>query len=478
MEFAETGGTKMTRTDRANMIHDQFDISARKFCENTDGIFCDITSVHKGELKPQNLKYRYAKIYYNAFIVEFKYTAYGIMSITNSILESIVYFDKNEDAIGIPLPFVIDHCNVDTATPLCIPLISNAEGMRQAFHCIGSVLQNILTDITRINYDTTEKEMLLQSFKKEIDLIFGASPMDDKSEKIDQVHKPFIIDEYCYRYFTHRFSSVAFIDLIKGQRKKAIKQLRKTKSLTGYEKRVLNVWISHDHLEIPDLSAIRKNAEAFNDSGVQKVDLKEFSTLFFSWILLTIGLSVPYAGIFYLLVYIEGRNSIYLMGPIYSLPYCICFAFITAIAASYFTRFQFYKLLFKKDYERYREIDAMQNGSGSDKVMNVFLILIVVSSFVGCILLSKWNLNFLQNGFIDNTSFFSLQGEYYSYHEVDRIYYKPDRINGFGETLDMPSYVLVLKNGKEIDLYEFDDISQYENGLLDHLRDHGINIEK
>ena len=36
----------------------------------------------------------------------------------------------------------------------------------------------------------------------------------------------------------------------------------------------------------------------------------------------------------------------------------------------------------------------------------------------------------------------------------------------------------VLKDGKEIDLYEHGEISDYDPKLLDHLREKGVKIEK
>ena len=144
---------------------------------------------------------------------------------------------------------------------------------------------------------------------------------------------------------------------------------------------------------------------------------------------------------------------------------------------SYFTRFKFYKLLFPKDYERYCAIDQVQNGEGADKLMKGFLTVIVVCAVAGSILLAKWNVNFKEYGFVDNTKFLSLVGEYHDYEEIDRIYYKADRINGFGEKLDFPSYVIVLKNGKEIDLYEHDEIEEYKDTLIKTLKEKGVRID-
>lgn len=178
-----------------------------------------------------------------------------------------------------------------------------------------------------------------------------------------------------------------------------------------------------------------------------------------------------------MLVFFEGRNSVYLMGPIYSLPYCITVGFLTAIPASYFTRFKFYKLLFPKDFEKYCAADQVQNGKGADKLIRGMMTVIVIGSVVLSIFLAKWNVNFLEDGIVDNSKFLSLKGEYYDYADIDRVYYKPDRVNSFGETLNYPSYVIVLRDGKEIDLYEFDEIERYEDRLLSFLREKGVKVE-
>ncbi|MBQ8893072.1 MAG: hypothetical protein IJ043_01540 [Clostridia bacterium] len=458
----------MKREALLNTVFSQFDRSAKEFCGDTNGLFCEITSDYKGEERAENLRYRSAKIYYHSFIAEFKYTAHGLMNVTNSILECLIYPDKI-GVIGIPLQFVVDFCQVDTATPLSIPFISNAPGMIQAFHCIGSVLKSLLEPITDICRNAEQKALLLGRFEEEWREVLEIKPGDNDA---------FLLLETGYTFFTLRFTATPFINFMKGHREKAIRQLSKTKKLLGYERRVLELWKREEAPEIPELSVIIKNAELYNQSGVQKANFKEFGAMFFSWILLTIGVSAVYTGFYFLLMYLEGRGSVYLMGPIYGFPYCILFAFITSIALSYFTRDRFYKLLYKKDWEQYAEMDSIQNGGGSDKLMKGFLAVLVAASLAGCILLVKWNANFLPSGFWDNTKFFSLQGEYHSYQEVERVYYKPDRVNGFGETIDSPSYVLVFKDGKELDFYEYDEITQYENELLDFLQEKGITIEK
>ena len=49
-------------------------------------------------------------------------------------------------------------------------------------------------------------------------------------------------------------------------------------------------------------------------------------------------------------------------------------------------------------------------------------------------------------------------------------------VNGLGERLDNPSYVIVMKDGREIDLYEFEDTEICEEKIIGYLRDKGVEI--
>ena len=459
----------MNRSDRLNVLFAQFDKCAQQFCDDTQALFCQVCSEYKGERLAENLKYRLAKIYYHTFDVEFRYTAHGVLSVVNSIVDCTVYLDKTDGAVGIPLPLLMDYCNVDTATPLCIPCISNALGMRQAFACIGGELTSLLPQIARIGADSAEKAGILQRLYEEVTFLYDIK--DIHNDNLD-------INALCADFFTLRFSTDAFLNHIKGNDARAVKQLKKVKKLSGYEQRMLRLWTGTEQSNQPELSAVVENLQMYNQSGVQKSDHREFLVCFLAWIILTPLIAVVYLGMFVLVMYFEGSSSIYLMGPIHNFPYCICAAFITAIGVSYFTRFWFYKWMFKKDFERFCELDHIQNGGGADKFMKGFLTVLVTGSLICCVLFVKLNLNFLQDGFYDNREFFSLKGTFYSYDEIERVYYKPDRVNGLGETLEFPSYVLVMENGEQIDLYEFDEIEAYETVLLAHLESQGVKIER
>ena len=456
----------MKRETMLQNIAKQFSRSSNQFCEDSQGLFCDLSTHYKGAEEPQNLQHCFARIFYPAMSIHFTYTAHGTLGVVNSILGCSISFDKHEDALQIPLPLLTDYLDYNTAAPMYIPLITSTAGMEQAFACIETVVKALLPRILAISYDAEAKEKILAAYRAEIKRIFDL-------DEADSVPALMIHD-----YFAMRFTSSAFLNFLKGNTDKAIAQLRKAKGRSGYEDRLLTVWQNLDAYQIPSLPNAAQNAKSYDKNGVQTGSAKEFVTLFVSWLLLAPLASLPYLALFFLFVWIEGRASICLLGPVYNYPFCILLGFVTALALSYFTRFRFYRWFFKKDYEAYCELDGIQNSGGSDRLMKGFLIVIVTAGMIGCALLAKWNFNFKADGFWDNSKFLSVRGSYHSYEQIRRIYYRPDRVNDLGETLPYDSYVVELENGEEIDLYELSEISDYDPALFDYLQDRGVMIQR
>ena len=457
----------MTKGEALQTIYAQFDQSAKQFCKETNGLFCEISSVYKGEEVPQNLRFRYAKVYYNALMVRFTYTAHGILNTVNSILSCELCFDKTRETYAIPLPLATDYCDLDIIQPMCIPFITNDAAMCEAFACIADVLRQTLDRFQTISHDKLQRNRLSLAFVSEVMEVFG---VDEVSEFLQ--HSA----EFVGSFFAQRFCTDAFLNALKQDWPRAVKQLKKVKKTTGYERRMLRLWSAGPQQATHNLRLIRANADNYNAAGVAKTDWKEFGAMFLSWLVLTPAISAVYLAIYFLLVFFQGRNSVYLMGPMYNFPNCILFGFITGIGLSYFARFRIYKLLRKKDYEKYCEMDHIQTSPGEIKFMKGFVALLIVGSIIGSVLVANCNLNFYSNGFMDNSTLLSLRGTYYSYGDVEKVYYKANRVNSFGDTLENPSYVLVLKSGTEIDLIDHGDLEDYEDILIPLFREQGIPI--
>ncbi len=455
----------MNREDVLTSIYNQFEQSTRQFCEETQAVYFDISKEYKGEETPENLKHCIAKIYYNSYRVSLIYMAHSFLSVANSILGCSVCFDKSEETLEIPLPLLTDYCDVDIATPMFIPTITNKEGMIQAFECVGDVLKQMHGMFIDISHDVSRKASIMASYYDELKIFYGSDEFISYSSSLD-----------IYEFFMLRCCSDAFINYVKGDTDTAIKQLKKIKKPSGYESRMIKLLSMGVRHEIPESSSLIANAKTYNKHGVQGGTFKEFIILLLSWLILTIPTSVVFLVIYLVLVLLEGRDSVALLGPKYNIPYAITSGFFLAISISYFVRKKFTKIFDKKNYEKFCELDSIQNSVGSDKIMKGFIGFVFFVSVISLALLSRWNVNFLSDGFIDNTKFFSIKGQYYTYEEIEEVYYLPNRENDFGDILDFPSYVIKMTNGKEIDLYEYAEIEDYEDSLLPYLREKGVTV--
>ncbi|MBE5921324.1 MAG: hypothetical protein E7269_01010 [Lachnospiraceae bacterium] len=213
-------------------------------------------------------------------------------------------------------------------------------------------------------------------------------------------------------------------------------------------------------------------------SDTYKNDWREMVAFFVGAFALTIPWTAFFLIIFFSLYALEKANAIYLMGPIYMAPVAGFTGFLMGICTSYFIRLKAYKLLFRKSYQKYAELDTIANGSGSYRFIKIFALIVFAGSIIFLALNVRCNLRFTDDGFYDNRKFWTISGEKYDYSEIEEIYYLPARKNGFGATLNAPSYVMKLKNGEEIDFYDYDETTSTEKNLLPLLKEKGIIIRE
>ena len=455
----------MERRERLNSIFDEFDRQAEAFCADLGGLDCEIMPFYKGEPLPENLTLRVAEIITKAYIIEFRYTAHGSLDTVHSILDCAVCFGKSGDKLRMPLQFISDFCDEDIAEPMCIPYISDSVGMAQAFSAIRETVEHFLPKITEICGDGEKKQAIEDYFYAEYEKLTG-----------DVTHSPSAV-AYFSGWLAVRFSVGPHWFSLKGKPAKALKKYNKFEKTFSYEDRLAKQWQAGKTADREKIPAIADNMEWFNDKGLPKSDGKEVLAMFLSSFVIAIPASAVYIGLYFLLYLIQIRGAVYTPSPL-NYPICLVLGWLTGIAISYFTRFFFYRVVNKKIYERLKEQDHILNGGGSDRIMKGVAIVAVTACILMIAVLARWDLNFKKDGFIEHRSFTPIRGTYYSYDEIDHVRYVPDRVNGYGETLDRPSYALVMKDGTEIDLYTSDSFEHYEGPLLDYLESRGVAVER
>lgn len=258
----------MKREEMYKSLFEQFEKSARQFCEDSDGIFCEASKEYKDAETSQNLKCFFAKIYYNSFYVKFTYTVHGTLGVVNSILGCSVCLDKNGSSREIPLPLITDYCDYIISSPMFIPNITDEKGMRESFVTIGDVLLSVLPELIRTGVDEEYKNGIISKYTDEMKYLFNVSNLDN------------IIDYYFYDFFVLRFTTDAFDYYLKGDFEKTYKKLGKIKKPTGYEKRLLDTLRSGMYEKCQ--TTLQDISEICNSAPTPKDDMKEFFVLFAS----------------------------------------------------------------------------------------------------------------------------------------------------------------------------------------------------
>lgn len=466
----------MPREQYLRAVLDQLAQCADAFCRETNGLACDISYEYKGAPALRHLRVCRVRIMYSSFAAELRYSARLPLNTVYSVLSCVLYPGKSEEAPAIPLPVAADYCAVDSAAPLCIPFITNADAMAEAFACIAGVLRPVLPEMAVIAADGEKTERLLCRYRDELAALLGIDGSDGWGGLTPEKAVT-DMQSFSENYLISRFATASFL-LLKGKGEALITRCHKEKTLLSCEKRLLARLEAEKTVPDADCPALTRCLSAYNDRGMPKTDLKEFFALFFSWLVLSLAASPVYVGLFSLAVWFEGRHSVCLVGGMTNLPYCFMAAFLTGIALSYFTRFFFYRLLFRRNHAHYCEVSSFAEGDRSDGFMRGFAGVLITLCLAVLLFLVRWNVNFLPGGFIDNTNFFSLKGTYHSYDELEAVVYRPTRENDFGETLDAPSYVLVFRDKTEIDLYEYGDTETYARPLTELLGAHDIPVKK
>ena len=452
-------------SEELGQLQSRFDRAARIFCESSGGLGCEISPFFKGDNLPENLRLKIARIFFNSYIIVFRYTARGLSKNALSILDCSVCFWKSEQELQIPLPFILDFCESDAAEPICFPYISSEAAMAEAFEILGNVLMRLKGELSDISGDEARKQAIIDYLQEEYNS-FGITG-----------EVGILTDEIFCLWLSERFSSKAYILALKGKYGKAAAALEKYKRKCRYEKRLLGLWKQGKNFDPGRLTEILQDPVRNAERGALATDYKELLSMLLSWLLLILPITAVFLGIYFLIVLCRQHLTVYNAGPFANYPCCFICGFATAIMPGYFTRGLVYRLIAKKDYKGFHQRTVITSSPGVERFMEIFSVIIATASLVLIILMANYNVNFKRDGFVDNTEFLSLSGTYYDYNEVECFRYVPNRINSEGVTLELPSYMLVLKNGIKIDLYGLDDIENYESILVNLMREHNILIE-
>ncbi|HBP38006.1 MAG TPA: hypothetical protein DD640_04560 [Clostridiales bacterium] len=459
----------MSQEDSYQSILQTFDRCAQEFTRSSGGLFCEILTEYKGGASEAHIKVRTAKIYYNNYILLCQYTAHGLLSTVNSIVACYVMLSKEADALRYPVTAGVDFLDIDTLDCFVIPNISNPAMMAESLNLLYRNLARIQMPIAAQAADEARKETFRSFYIREVERVLQVAITPQNQAGILNIYD---------KYYLGRMTSGPYLLYLAGNYKKAAGKLARFKGLSSYEQRLLRLLNQAGESAGQAPGSVVENIKLYNALGVPKTDKREMIAVFasaFLWMILWAAVFTP---IYFLVYFFLNRGAIYVAGAYGQAPGLFLPSFLMGICTSYFTRRKAYQVLFKKHYLKYQEMDTITNSPGSDKFMKYFSRIVLVGAVLFTLLSARWGIKFTDSGFIDNTRWFSLQGVYHEYADIKQVYYLESRINGFGDILDFPSYVMVYQDGTEQDLYDVENVERTEEELIPILVSRGIPVQR
>lgn len=259
-----------------------------------------------------------------------------------------------------------------------------------------------------------------------------------------------------------------------GNYNTAIKKLNKLKNKTPCENILINYMrkTKTPQRHVPE--SVFKNLTELYKNGIPKNNFKESLAIAPAMIIFGI-LWVPlFLALYFLFYFFESKDSIYLLGTLENAPSVIFPALIMAIPTIYFNSKKFYKLFFKKNYQKLIKLEDATYSHSAHRFIKGMTVILFVSSIVFLFLISHQNIKLTEDGFYDNTKFFSVKGIFYNYKDIDILKYQQETPNSHGGTFPYSSYVILLKNGEKIDIDQFDSCNET---FLNIIKSKGVKVE-
>ena len=254
----------------------------------------------------------------------------------------------------------------------------------------------------------------------------------------------------------------------------SLKRFRKQKHKTPYECLLMtymgNAKTPCQHAP----GSIVENLTELYKKGMPKSGLKEALMIAPAMLLFGLGWAPLFLAIYFLFYFVEKRQTVYLLGSLSNVPSIMLPAMLMGLITIYFHSKKFYRLFFRKRHQKLVALDQAARSPRSHKFMKLMRTGVLVGSVIFLFLTVHQNIKLTQDGFYDNINFWDVQGAYYQYEDVARLRYREQTPSGYDFTMDFPSYVIELKDGREIDPCQF---GTCEETFLNVFREKGVPVE-
>lgn len=502
----------------------QLEECARRFYERSGASFFEAKTSFAGKVESyDNVERHDVDIYFNNHVVRFSYFPRVYLSMYYSNLTCFISFEKaGEDKVFYPLFQLYGFFKEAPADALVIPLILNAEAMKESFEQLEASLKGIWDRICGLSYHEEGKAALFSSeVKRAIEYLKSDLPTNEELSQIweeakllwfktwkREQEKNFDLSGFDeadlrveFEWSLERFKEVASTQIESDKRKllflyyhlllsrllsagyeaymtgnysRALKKLKKLKIKTAFDECIMGYLqgAAQPRPHVPP--TVFESMTKLYKNGMQKNSMGAGFKFVLAGYLFGLLWLPFFLGVYFLFYFIEGRDALYLMGSLSNAPVSMFPCFLIGMLMIYFKPEIYYKIFYRKNYQRLMELERASFNPGGHRFMKGFAGVVIAGCIVFLFLTVHQNLKLTEEGIIDNTRFWNLKGSFYTYEEVDRVYYKETTTSQYGEDFPEPSYVIRLKDGSEIDPYLFDTCNEK---FLEVLRSKGVAVE-
>ena len=431
-----------------------FEEEVSTYSEETNALSYTFLPSYKGNEDIDHIFDYKAFVEYEGYTLIYRFTVHSFLSQVNHILDCYICF---EDSLPYPIHHLLGYYDIRSTKAYIIPCISNVLTLKESFRLLAHNIESVKDAL--LSYDHHD---FISEYHN---LVVKYSHIDD-SDFEEDYHYAFIEDIQIFE------TDICYINYLLGKNDEALKKYHKKNNVTVYEEMIMSMLEEGCSFDDQLPYSVIYNLKSYDKNGMMKTDIKEIMVMIIAIICLTLGWGAFYYVLHFIFSKLLLRNAMFYIGED---PFFIFLpAFISSIATSYFARFRFYKILFKKDYHNYIEKEYVTNTPKTNLFMFRFTKLVLILSMVFVMLMTNCTIQFNSDGVVDNSSFFKLKGTYYAYEDIE-LYYYDDQKNAFDDLIGEPTYVIHTEN-EDIDLYYYCDVNDLEKNIIPYLKDKGVNI--
>lgn len=374
----------------------------------------------------------------------------------NNVLYCRVYPSKASELFYL-LPEAFVELNVHDYRSTFFAMIENEERLEVCFRQLWSIIREHLPQIE----EAAEKDLLPLAREVSDDDIWERRMM---FQQPSFPREPFVINSYA--------GSAEYRKLLKGNNEKAVKRLEKLIAKGNafeYQARLCEYLKTHPGFSpMPEECNALKTADSAQKRGFAKA-LIMFLAVFTAFsIIILAGLLIFQA--------VHSRGTLaYFGAPWY---WAFILAGVPAIFGAIFFRKKLMKLLFPKSGAAMIERDAAANGPFTDKLAGGAFFASLGFTIAVFALICFPAIRVYENRLDASSEGNVVNRETYMFEDIGEICHISARYNDYGERIERPSYVLIMKDGRQLDLDAGVTDEQAEEKLFPLLEKYAIPVKE